>query len=133
MARTVRDANLETRAARIRLKPAGKPYYRSLEHGLHLGYRKPLSGPGRWIARHYVGNQKYETQVIAAADDFSDADDVEILDYRQAQQKTPDRREARARAGAGKSGPLTARTRRGEKSDFLQSKPTTPGTRRIAG
>src|SRR5277367_2313012 len=58
------------RAARIRLKPAGKPYYRSLEHGLHLGYRKPLSGPGRWIARYYIGNQKYETEKIAAADDF---------------------------------------------------------------
>jgi hypothetical protein len=29
MARTVRDAALETRAARARLKPQGKPYYRT--------------------------------------------------------------------------------------------------------
>src|SRR5258708_27194862 len=106
MARTVRDALLDTRTARSRLKPAGKPYFRSLEHGLHLGYRKPLSGPGKWIARHYIGNQSYETEVIAAADDFSDADDIAILDYRQAQQKARERREARARAGAGQTGPV---------------------------
>jgi integrase len=132
MARTVRDANLETRAARIRLKPAGKPYYRSLEHGLHLGYRKPLSGAGRWIARHYVGNQKYETEVIAAADDFSDADGIEILDYRQAQQEARDRREARARAGAGKSGPLTVRAAMEEYLDFLESNRKTAGTARYS-
>src|SRR5665811_1877000 len=87
MARTVRDAILETRTARSRLMPAGKPYYRSLEHGLHLGYRKPRNGPGKWIARHYVGNQNYEIEAIASADDFSDADGVAILDYWQALDK----------------------------------------------
>src|SRR5258708_21349250 len=106
MARTIRDANLVSRTARGRLKGRGKPYYRSLEHGLHLGYRKPLSGPGRWIARHYVGSQKYETEAIAAADDFSDSDGVEILDYRQGQQKTRERREARARARVRQTRPL---------------------------
>lgn len=110
MARTIRDASLDTRTARSRLQPSGKPYYRSLEHGLHLGYRKPRSGTGKWVARHYLGNQTYEVEVIAAADDYSDADGIEILDYRQAQQKARERREARARSNAGKdAGPLTVR------------------------
>ena len=59
MARSVRDANLETRTARQRLSPRGKPYYRNLEPGLHLGYRRPLKGAGKWVARHYVGERDY--------------------------------------------------------------------------
>ena len=33
MSRTAREVNLSTRAARERLKPSGKPYYRSLDQG----------------------------------------------------------------------------------------------------
>jgi len=52
MARTVRDSNLESRTARARLESSGQPYYRNLEPGLlHLGYRKPLAGAGKWLAR----------------------------------------------------------------------------------
>ena len=40
MARRVRDSDLETRAARGKLKARGKPYYRAIGEGLHLGYRK---------------------------------------------------------------------------------------------
>jgi integrase len=99
---------------------------------MHLGYRKPLSGPGKWVARHYIGNQSYETEVIAAADDFSDADGIDILDYRQAQQTARDRREARARAGAGKTGPLTVRAAMQEYLDFLESNRKTAGTARYS-
>ncbi|MGD0848478.1 MAG: site-specific integrase, partial [Bradyrhizobium sp.] len=64
MARTVRDATLETRTARSRLPTRGKPHYRILEPGLHLGYRKLKTGPGKWVARHYLGNENYEIEVI---------------------------------------------------------------------
>ena len=40
MARTLRDAALVTRSARFRLAPRAKPYWRMLETGLHLGYRR---------------------------------------------------------------------------------------------
>jgi integrase len=120
LARTVRDANLETRTARNRLKPAGKPYYRSLEHGLHLGYRKPRSGPGKWVARHYIGDQSYEIEAIASADDFSDADGVAVLDYWQALEKARARMVARARADAGQIGPLTVRSVMDDYLDFLE-------------
>ena len=121
MARTIRDTNLETRTARSRLKPAGKPYYRSLEHGLHLGYRKPVSCPGKWIARHYTGNQTYEVEAIASADDFSDADGVAILDYRQAQERARARMVARAHADAGHTGPLTVRSVMEDYLGFLET------------
>jgi integrase len=106
VARTIKDAALETRTARSRLRARGKPYYRSLEPGLHLGYRKPLSGPGKWIARHYVGAQAYQLEVIGTADDYSDADGVAVLSYRQAQAKARERMVARAHHAAGKHGPL---------------------------
>jgi integrase len=107
MPRTVRDTALDNRTARGRLKARTKPYYRALEPGLHLGYRKPLAGPGRWLARHYVGDQKYELETIGTADDFSDADGVAILNFAQAQTLARKRMVDRAHAVAGKHGPLT--------------------------
>jgi integrase len=109
MARTVRDVALETRAARARLRSQGKPYYRTIEEGLHLGYRKPVSGAGKWVLRHYVGGQDYTVETIEAADDLSDADGVAILSYRQAQARARERMVHRAHAAAGKPGPLTVR------------------------
>jgi integrase len=107
VARTVRDANLDSRTARSRLKARGKPYFRSLEPGLHLGYRKPLSGPGKWVARHYTGDQSYEVETLAIADDYSDADGVAVLSFHQAQTLARTRMVGRAHAAAGKTGPLT--------------------------
>lgn len=105
MARTIRDSNLETRTARSRLKPRGKPYYRTMEHGLHLGYRKPLSGAGKWVLRHYNGGEVYTVETIAPADDYSDADGVAILDYRQAQSVARERMVERAHAAIGGEAP----------------------------
>jgi len=107
MARTIRDANLETRTARSRLQPRPKPYYRSLEPGLHLGYRKPLRGAGKWVGRYYTGGQAYTVEMIGTSDDFSDADGVAILDYWQAQAAARRRMVQRAHATAGKQRPLT--------------------------
>jgi integrase len=107
MARTIKDASLDSRTARSRLRARGKPYWRGLEPGLHVGYRRPATGAGKWIARHYVGNQKYEIEVIAVADDFSDADGVAILSFPQAQVLARSRMVARAHTAAGKTKPLT--------------------------
>jgi integrase len=107
MPRTVRDAQLESRAARSRLKPRGDPYYRAIEEGLHLGYRKPKSGAGKWVARFYIGKDAgYEYEPLGPADDYSDADGTIILSYKQAQALARERLVARARAGVAR-GPLT--------------------------
>lgn len=110
MARTVRDTNLETREARLRLKKRGKPYYRLMEQGLHIGYRRLKGGTGNWVARHYVGDQKYEVETIGPADDYSDADGVKILNFGQAQTKARELMVSRAHTAAGKPGPLTVKT-----------------------
>ncbi len=100
MPRQVRDANLESRTARSRLKVAHKPYYRLVERGLHLGYRKLASGPGNWVVRHYQGDGNYRLKNIGSADDYSDADGQRVLNFGQAQDK------AKAEAAA-KHGPYT--------------------------
>ncbi len=111
MSRLVRDANLETRTARARLAAQGKPYYRAVEPGLHLGYRKPKAGAGKWVVRHYDGAKSYTLEAIATADDFSDADGFAILDYRQALAKARGRLVDRAASANGEEdrtrGPLT--------------------------
>jgi integrase len=128
MARRIRDADLETRAARRHLKGRGKPYYRSIEEGLHLGYRKAKgrrgksAGAGKWVARHYVGAQSYVLETIAIADDLSDADGVAILYYWQAQQKAREHMVRRVHVANGIStGPLTVRAAVEAYLEFLES------------
>lgn len=95
MPRIVRDSNLETRTARSRLKVAHKPYFRLIEPGLHLGYRKLANGPGTWVVRRYdrdqktyaVKNLKTRDERLVVADDFSDADGKTVLTFAQAQQR----------------------------------------------
>ena len=109
MARKVRDSELDTREARSKLKPRGKPYWRTIERGLHLGYRRLKGKAGTWWARHYIGDQNYQVEPIGAADDFSDADGVAVLSFWHAQTKARELMVRRAHAAAGKHGPLTVK------------------------
>jgi len=112
MARTIKDASLDNRTARGRLTPRGKPYYRKIEEGLHLGYRKPRGRKGRpavsgkWVLRRYVGGQAYVVETIGIADDFDDADGVSILSFDQAQEEARKRFKKGASEEVG-SGPYT--------------------------
>jgi len=83
MPRLVRDKRLQTRSARGELKQSKKPYYRSLDPGLSIGYFKGSTG-GTWIARRYLGNERYETLRLGIADDKSDADGTSVLSYANA-------------------------------------------------
>jgi hypothetical protein len=84
MARTVRDANLESRTARLRLPIRSEPYWRGLERGFALGYRRRGKG-GTWLARRRPAVGGYVEHKIGTRDDLQDADGVAILDYGQAQ------------------------------------------------
>src|SRR5262245_11574079 len=86
MTRRVRSYDLETRAARARLKARGKPYYVSLGDKLHLGYRKGKRDRV-WVVRRYIGGERYHMETIAGADDFADANGVNVLTFFQAQDK----------------------------------------------
>jgi integrase len=87
MARRIKDASLDSKAARRKLTPRSKPYWQSIEKGLHLGYRRHPDTAGPWIVRQYVGDQQYREEAIGIADDLSDADGVTILTYWQALDK----------------------------------------------
>ena len=83
MARTIRDVKLETRAARARLAPNRKPYWKTLVPGrLHVGYRKKSKDqPGTWLVRQYVGNERYRIVFLGFADDFEHG----AINYEEAQ------------------------------------------------
>ncbi|HET6518773.1 MAG TPA: hypothetical protein VFG47_03020, partial [Geminicoccaceae bacterium] len=79
MARTMRDARLETRAARSRLPAQKEPHWKAIEQGAHLGYYKGARG-GSWIARYRPGDVgAYVKRRLGKADDVRDADGAEVL------------------------------------------------------
>jgi integrase len=101
VARTVRDAKLESRTARIALKASAKPYFRAIDEGLHVGYRKGKTA-GKWVMRRHVGGAKvYEVETLGTADDTLDADGDVILSFSQAQAKARERFTKAARTDAG--------------------------------
>jgi integrase len=131
MARKVRDATLDSKVARRELKARGKPYFKTIEPGLHLGYRKRKGGAaGTWVARHYVGEQSYQIEKIGVADDVSDADGVIFLDIWQAQAAAQKRAKLRRQKGAGKSGPLTVGEAMDTYLEFLESNRKSAGDAR---
>jgi hypothetical protein len=97
MSKTVRNATLESAAKRATLKPSGKPYWKSIDAGLHLGYRKGTTkgSSGKWVLRRYLGGEQYRVETIAIADDHSKADGADILDFFQAQRRARLRRRPR--------------------------------------
>ena len=84
MSRTVRDTNLETRAARLRLTTRRKPYWRVVETGLHLDHSAPKSGA--WVTHRFIGEGKYLEVKVGTADDLQDADGVALHSFKQAQE-----------------------------------------------
>jgi integrase len=111
MARTVRDAKLDSRTARLRLAVRSEPYWRGLEKGFALGYRRRGRG-GTWLARRLQGDGGYAEHRIGTTDDLQDADGVVILDYAQAQKAAREwwRLEARRDEGHDtREGPFTVK------------------------
>jgi integrase len=121
MARRVKDQTLDSREGRRKLKARGKPYYRAIERGLHVGYRKLRGAAGTWVARHYVGEQSYQVESIGVADDVSDADGEAVLDFWQAQEKARKRMVDRVHTAAGKTGPLTVGAAMDAYIEFLET------------
>ena len=103
----VRDSSLETRTARARLKPVHKPYFRLIEGGLHLGYRRLANVPGTWVVRPCVGGGKYTVENLRTdggdlilADDYSEANGRGVLSFAQAQTEAKTLRPATMQAKA---------------------------------
>jgi integrase len=84
MARTVRNAKLDSRSARSKLPARREPYWVVISKGCGLGYRKGTKG-GTWISRYRddIGKQHYNA--LGAADDAMDSDGTVCLTYAEAQ------------------------------------------------
>jgi integrase len=88
MPRKARDERLDTRTARLKLAPRREPYWRSIQEGRAIGYRR-LAGQkaGSWIARHYDQRSGRRYQALGTADDFLAADGADTLTFGQAQER----------------------------------------------
>lgn len=84
MARTVRNAKIDSRSARTKLPQRREPYWTVLSQGHALGYRKGKKG-GTWIARLRDGEGKQHYASLGGADDSIEADNYAVLSYAQAQ------------------------------------------------
>jgi integrase len=71
---------LQSATARLKLKPQTRAYFVKVAPGAWLGYRKPLSGPGSWVARGKWG----EHTLWTADDNSNKADGEKILSFYQA-------------------------------------------------
>ncbi len=120
MARTVRDAKLDTRAARLRLRIRPEPYWRTLEKGFALGYRRRAIG-GTWLARRWAATGKYVEHKIAAADDLQDAEGVAVLDFGQAQRAARDWWRSELRREEGHDTPTDPLTVNDAITDYLKA------------
>lgn len=80
MSKSIIDAPLTTRAARLRLAPG--VHFRSIDPDTHLGYRRSKRA-GRWLVRWRVG-VGYRQATLASADDALEANGSTTLSYDQA-------------------------------------------------
>ena len=109
MARTIRNAKIDSRSARARLSGRREPYWTVMAEGRALGYRKGKKG-GTWIARWRDPEGKQHYQTLGAADDALDADGKSILSCAQAQARARTWFDEQAAAHSGgwiQKGPYT--------------------------
>lgn len=86
MSRTVRNAKLDSRSARVKLARKPEPYWTVISKGCALGYRKGAKG-GAWIGRFRDEAGKQHYQSLGGADDALDSDGVVCLSYVEAQRE----------------------------------------------
>jgi integrase len=86
MARTAKNAKVDSRSARSKLPARREPYWTKIQTGGHLGYRRITTG-GFWIARYRdaaAGKRTYHA--LGSADDFADHDGENVFSFDAAQE-----------------------------------------------
>src|SRR4051812_20959247 len=124
MARTVRNAKIDTRSARAKLPGRREPYWTVLSQGCALGYRKGAKG-GTWIVRFRGEDGRQHYDAIGAADDARDPDGVSVFSFAHAQERARTWFEQKAREQAGdfapSNGPYTVSDALAEyRADYLR-------------
>ncbi len=91
MPRKITGTGFESSTSRAGLKHQKHPHRFRLEKGLSIGYYKPTAQgvDGSWVAMAYdpKATPKERRKTLGLADDFKVADDNEILNWGQAQQR----------------------------------------------
>lgn len=110
MARTIRNAKIDTRSARAKLLNRREPYWTAISAGCAVGYRSGTKG-GTWIARFRGDDGRQYYNALGAADDAREADGLTVFDFRQAQEIARQFFSAKARELSGElvisDGPYT--------------------------
>jgi len=102
MPRISRDARLETREKRKKLKIQHEPYWRLIDPRFYIGYRKGKKG-GVWVSRLLLDGS-YIKKSLGKADDIQDANNLNVFNYSQAQAKAKVWAEDKENEAAGLSG-----------------------------
>jgi integrase len=100
MARTVRNAKIDSRSARLKLAQRAEPYWTVISEGCALGYRRGSKG-GSWVGRYRDDSGKQHYQTLGATDDARDADGLTVFSFAEAQVKANAFFTKRAREIAG--------------------------------
>lgn len=87
MTRSVVEKPVSTSNARSKLEPG--TYWREINKGTHLGYRKGKRA-GTWLVRWYDGAGRYRQSALGAADDGVAADGSLTLTFEQAKRAASD-------------------------------------------
>ena len=104
MARTVRNAKIDTRSARVKLTERREPYWTPISAGCAIGYRRGAKG-GTWVARFRGEDGKQHYEALGAADDARDADGLTVYSFSQAQEAAREFFARKARQLAGHVAP----------------------------
>lgn len=106
MARTVRNAKIDSRSGRSKLAVRREPYWTVISAGCAIGYRRGSKG-GTWIARLRGDDARQHYEALGAADDARDADGLTVYTFAQAQERARAYFDQKARELAGHSEPQT--------------------------
>lgn len=77
---------LDSKTARLKLKPRKQSYFTQVADRLTLGYNRREQGAGKWTRRELVDviKGRYSEREFGTADDYAAADGVEIFSFVQA-------------------------------------------------
>ncbi len=119
MARTVRNAKLDTRSARSKLTERREPYWVVISKGCALGYRKGVKG-GTWVAKYHDDTGKRCIYALGAADDAIDVDGGGVcLSYPDAQAKAVERAKLAERGFEAEAPKIGAYTVKDALTDYM--------------
>jgi len=76
---------IDSKSARRQLKARTSPYWKPIDPGFSIGYRKNKN-TGTWFARRFV-NGEYLIHRIGATDDNHEANGIDVLSFTQARKR----------------------------------------------